>query len=191
MCPRRFFFLAVVVFISAQSQCVVQFWPYRNPCRFNNFPTSESMKRLFIFLLPILYSLSLFLVTIKYFPDLTVNNSEFWVSKGDTFFDMEFFEEAYKAYKRATVLKFDHSSAWLKKGLTLTKLKKYKDAIQEYDQALSFVSYPDLVIFHKGYTYLRWEKYQNALEMFEQCNELYVDRHSLLLNRGFALMNLR
>ena len=59
-----------------------------------------------------------------------------WLDRGNVFFDLKRYDEAFAAYDKALSLKPDLEGAWLGRGNVFFELKRYDEAFAAYDKAL-------------------------------------------------------
>ena len=65
-----------------------------------------------------------------------------WLGRGNVFFELKRYDEAFAAYDKALALKPDFDDAWLGRGNVFCALRCYDEAFAAYDKALALK--PDL-----------------------------------------------
>lgn len=86
----------------------------------------KSIRSLFIF--GLIFSIFICSLTIG-----QENSSTYWINIGDEYTNIKSYEEASKAYNKATELDPKSLSAWKKKADVLQILEKYNESAKAYD----------------------------------------------------------
>ncbi|NJM27802.1 MAG: tetratricopeptide repeat protein [Pseudanabaena sp. RU_4_16] len=86
-----------------------------------------------------------------------------WVGKGNALLGLRQYDEALKAYDRATQIKPDYFLGWTGRGAVFNNLRKYDEALAAYEQATKVK--PDSALAWAGHgEALRFKlKYQEAI----------------------------
>jgi len=90
-----------------------------------------------------------------------------WFSLGNSYLNIENYEEAINAYEYATAINEEFSEAFFNLGNTLMKVERYADAIEAYKSSISDY-YADPVTYNFiGHCYMVLEKNEKAIEYFQ------------------------
>ncbi|MFN6530202.1 tetratricopeptide repeat protein [Nostoc sp. ChiSLP03a] len=118
------------------------------------------------------------------------NNAIELSKQGNTFFDLQRYQDALEVYEKAVNLRPDYAQAWNGQGKTLNKLRKYKDALVAYDKAIQIQpDYLDAWI-GRGTVLGNLQRYQEAIASFDKALELKNDNSEVWNARGEAFSNL-
>ncbi|MEH1889120.1 MAG: tetratricopeptide repeat protein [Nostoc sp.] len=118
------------------------------------------------------------------------NNAIELSKQGNTFFDLQRYQDALEVYEKAINIRPDYAQGWNGQGKTLYKLKKYKQALAAYDKAIQIQ--PDYfeAWSGRGFVLVSLQRYQEAIASFDKALQLN-DKNSEVWNaKGEALSNL-
>ena len=124
-----------------------------------------------------------------------VNDQEFlsilylW-KLGDSFYNLEAYENAITSYDQALKFKSDLHEAWNNRGNALSNLEAYENAITSYDQALKFKSDLHEAWNNRGNALLNLGRYEEAITSYDEALKIKPDKHEVWNNRGVALWKL-
>ena len=116
--------------------------------------------------------------------------AEAFLGRGNVFFALRRYDEAFAAYDKALSLKPDLAEAFLGRGNVFSELKRYDEAFAAYDKALSFK--PDLAeaFLSRGNLFNELKRYDEAFAAYDKALSFKPDLAEAFLSRGnifFAL----
>ena len=114
-----------------------------------------------------------------------------WLGRGNIFFDLKRYNEAFAAYDKALALKPDLAEAWLGRGNVFFDLKRYDESFAAYDKALAIK--PDLenAWLGRGNVFTDLKRYDEAFAAYDKALALKPDLEGAWLGRGNVFTDLK
>ena len=93
-------------------------------------------------------------------------------NQGNTFYQLNRYEEALQVYNQALQIRPDYGEAWKRKGDALQELKRYRESLEAYEQAIQIQ--PDYweAWLGRGMTLDSLRRYGEAIKAFKKVIEL-------------------
>ena len=95
-----------------------------------------------------------------------------WFAQGVSFDNLNQYEDAIEAYRRALRLKPDFADAWYNLGICYGNLKKYGLAILSYEEAVRIEPERASAWFNLGVAYYFLEKREKVREIYQTLRKL-------------------
>ncbi len=97
---------------------------------------------------------------------------EEWLSRGDTLYGKQKYEDAIKCYEKALEINPKNSRALNDIGNAYYNLGNYSDAIEYFDKALELDPKDPIALRGKGYAHYDLEDYREAIECFDKALQI-------------------
>jgi tetratricopeptide (TPR) repeat protein len=131
-------------------------------------------------------------------------DAEYWIKKGDEFYNDKNYEEAIECYEKATQLNPNKASAFYNWGYALSELAKikqdeglFKEACEKYEKAEQLDPNDAIVFYYWGNTLsdlaeskLDEDLFKKSFEKYEKSTQLNPNYTNAFFNWGYALYNL-
>lgn len=162
--------LKALMDLTASSSATLPIAPTLPPQKARFLPNQGNilLKVLFAILL-----ISLTGFTAKYIINNVNHSSALELGKqGNTFFELQRYEDALNVYRQAINLNPNYAQAWYGQGKTLARLQKYSEALTAYEQAIQIL--PDYVEAWSGRGFVLKDlgRYQEAIAAFDKSLQL-------------------
>ncbi|HIK05895.1 MAG TPA: tetratricopeptide repeat protein [Trichormus sp. M33_DOE_039] len=104
--------------------------------------------------------------------NVNINNAIELSKQGNTFFELQRYQDALNSYRQATAMRPNYPQAWYGQGKTLAKLERYQEALTAYDRAIQIL--PDYVEAWsgRGFVLQKLQRYQEAIASFDKALQL-------------------
>ena len=111
-------------------------------------------------------------------------SAEEWYEKGNTFYNLERYEEALECYDKASLT----AEEWLEIGRYLSNRRRYEEVLECYDKALEIDPENAEAWLRKGQVlYYNFGRYEEALECIDKALEIDPEYVSVLHTKGQML----
>ncbi|UKP00242.1 tetratricopeptide repeat protein [Nostoc sp. UHCC 0870] len=122
---------------------------------------------------------------------VTTNNATELSNKGNTFFELQRYEDALGAYRKAVNIRPDFPQAWQGKAKTLTQLQQYQAALTAYDKAIQLQ--PDYLEAWtgRGSVLQKLQRYQEAIASFDKALKIKNNSPEIWHNKGEVFNKLK
>lgn len=129
--------------------------------------------------------------SVLFFLHINNNNALTLTKQGNTFLQLQRYEDALGVYEQAVNLKPDYAQGWYGQGKALFGLKKYQQALEAYDQAIQIQ--PDYLEAwtQRGFTLMNLQQYEKAIESFNRSLQINSNLPKVLEAKGDAWRNLQ
>ncbi|MBD2445767.1 tetratricopeptide repeat protein [Nostoc sp. FACHB-152] len=123
--------------------------------------------------------------------NINANNAIELSKKGNTFFELQRYQDALASYKQAVELRPDYAQGWNGQGNTLFKLKQYPAALAAYDKAIQIQ--PDYVEAWSGRGFIlqKLQRYPEAIAAFDKALQLQDDYPEVWNAKGEVYTQLK
>jgi tetratricopeptide (TPR) repeat protein len=121
---------------------------------------------------------------------INANNAIELTRQGNTFLQLQRYEDALKVYEKAVNLKPNYVQGWFGQGKALFALKKYQAALDSYDQAIQIQPDYQEAWNERGFTLMNLQRYQEALASFDRSLQINQNSPEIWSTKGDALRNL-
>ena len=115
-------------------------------------------------------------------------NANDWLKKGATFVLQNKYDEAFKAFDKATELNPQLELAWYAKGDAYFGLNMYDKAVKAYDKAIELNPQYTTAWNNKGLALYGQKKYHEAINALDKAIELNPQDLFVFYNKGLSLM---
>ena len=95
-----------------------------------------------------------------------------WLGRGNVFYDLKRYDEAFAAYDKALALKPDLAEAWLGRGNVFYDLKRYDEASTAYDKALALKADLAEAWLGRGNVFYDLKRYDEAFAAYDKALSL-------------------
>ncbi len=112
--------------------------------------------------------------------------AEFFLKKGQEYYDKEQYLEAAEAYRQAIEIKPDYSEAFFNLGLAYRKLARYLEAIEAFKKAIKFEEGLAEAHFNIAFLYAKLARFSEALPYYLSAIELQPDYPEAHFNLGIT-----
>jgi tetratricopeptide (TPR) repeat protein len=109
---------------------------------------------------------------------------------GDSFYNLEAYENAIASYDEALKIKPDKHEAWNNRGTTLFNLGRLEEAIASYDEALKIKPDKHEAWNNRGTTLFNLGRLEEVIASYDEALKFKPDDHEVWYNRGIALRQL-
>ncbi|MBD2387694.1 serine/threonine-protein kinase [Cylindrospermum sp. FACHB-282] len=118
------------------------------------------------------------------------NNATELYKQGNTFLDLQRYQDALAVYEKAVNLKPNYVQGWNGQGKALFELKKYPEALVAYDKAIQIQ--PDYLEAWsgRGFCLANLQRYSEAIASFDRAIQLKNDYPEVWNAKGDAFRNL-
>lgn len=119
------------------------------------------------------------------------NNATQLSKKGNTFFELQRYEDALKSYRQAVNIRPNYPLAWYGQGKTLAKLQQHEKALTAYDRAIQLQ--PDYLEawIGRGSALQKLQRYQEAIASFDKALKLNNNSPEVWNNKGEVFSKLK
>ncbi|HLO83851.1 MAG TPA: tetratricopeptide repeat protein [Nostocaceae cyanobacterium] len=121
---------------------------------------------------------------------VNANNAIELTKQGNTFLQLQRYEDALAVYEKAVNLKPNYAQGWYGQGKALFALKKYQPALNAYDQAIQIQ--PDYLEAWtgRGFTLINLQRYQEAIASFDRSLQINSKSPEIWSAKGDAFRSL-
>ncbi|WP_017652628.1 tetratricopeptide repeat protein [Fortiea contorta] len=110
--------------------------------------------------------------------------------QGNTFFDLQRYQDALAVYEKAVNIRPDYAEGWYAQGKTLYELKKYSAALTAYDKAIQIQPEYTAAWSGRGLSLKNLQRYQEAIASLDKALQLKNNSPEVWNAKGQALSNL-
>ena len=156
-----------------------------------NLPTNKPKKGIIFKVLLTLFVMGLSGTAAIFIIDNIHSQNATELSKqGNTFFELQRYQDALAAYEKAVNIRPDYAQGWNGQGQTLYELKEYKQALTAYDKAIQIQ--PDYLQAWsgRGFALQKLQRYKEAIASFNKALELQNNAPEVWNAKGEAFSNL-
>lgn len=121
----------------------------------------------------------------------TSSNATQLYNQAKNLYDLNRYEEALTAYKKAVGVRPEYLDAWNGQGKTLLSLKRYKEALEAYEKAIQLKPDDLDAWVGRGYALDSLERYEEAISSFDKALKIQITSAEAWNGQGDALMNLQ
>lgn len=111
--------------------------------------------------------------------------------RGETFLELQRYDDALEAYERAIKLKPEYAEAWEGQGNALLELKRHEDALDAYDKAIQIQPSYWQAWNGRGKALDRLQRYGEAVNAFDAALKIKPDSLEAWNGRGNAQIELK
>ena len=109
---------------------------------------------------------------------------------GDSFYNLEAYENAIASYDNSLKIKPDYHEAWNNRGIALGKLGRLEEEIASYDQALKIKPDDHKAWYNRGSVLGNLGRLKEEIASYDNSLKIKPDYPDAWNNRGIALENL-
>ncbi|AFZ24473.1 tetratricopeptide repeat protein,tetratricopeptide repeat protein,protein kinase family protein [Cylindrospermum stagnale PCC 7417] len=122
--------------------------------------------------------------------EINNNNATELYKQGNTFLELQRYQDALAVYEKAVNLKPNYVQGWNGQGKALFELKKYPEALAAYDKAIQIQ--PDYLEAWsgRGFSLANLQRYSEAIASFDRAIQLKNDYPEVWNAKGDAFRNL-